>query len=473
MMALLAGVALVAAATSDTPFRARVVSNLRYRSLPERVDAAASADLVASALEQAGFRVERCYNLERGYTCGAEWVTLVYYVGHAVGFQPSGGAVQLHLLPTDVSPMHDVFQGDSLMWDDLSQDLEAGVGRWTQDGVDHNAAITVVDACTQHLINPAWGADQRRWFRDHYLDLSLVAHPSRTALVLASTRGCAPMVAGEPSPMARAFSEQITQSGRTVEQLFRRVAAEVQLTTQGAQRPAYSLGRLGDEVLVVATPPTPARLGLAGYVALVLSPEQDPLLEELGGVLTSRYGFQAVEHLQGPQIRQEEVEARLAAMTTGDGPWGVVLVWRGPGRCAAGELIWQTNRAEGVAVSALVARLAPHRVWVLSEGCHPTDWDTRYALPPPAPMDVVTARLALSTPGAWLWTSESFPGAWEQLVAQLREATGPLVYASGVHARLRRALDQPGSDATPPSQVLLRGEPNGNFVLITTGDAPR
>jgi uncharacterized caspase-like protein len=151
---------------------------------------------------------------------------LFYYAGHAVQYQGRN-----YLMPTDAEVEDEIsFRYQMTPLDDVRAALDLG------DGVK----IIVLDACRN---NPVVNALRRKALGDSRavsVRGGLAKVDKAQGMVVAYSTAADEVAAdgdGRNSPFTSAFLKRLKEPGLEIEQLFRRVAADVNTETRGRQRP--------------------------------------------------------------------------------------------------------------------------------------------------------------------------------------------------------------------------------------------
>jgi uncharacterized caspase-like protein len=151
---------------------------------------------------------------------------LFYYAGHAVQYQGRN-----YLMPTDAEVEDEIsFRYQMTPLDDVRAALDLG------DGVK----IIVLDACRN---NPVVNALRRKAIgesRSVSVRGGLAKVDKAQGMVVAYSTAADEVAAdgdGRNSPFTSAFLKRLKEPGLEIEQLFRRVAADVNTETRGRQRP--------------------------------------------------------------------------------------------------------------------------------------------------------------------------------------------------------------------------------------------
>jgi uncharacterized caspase-like protein len=233
---------------------ALVIGNSAYKNTARLENPTNDADDFAKAITALGFDVILDKDLdkrgmEQAFARFARLaqdadIAMFYYAGHAMQF---GG--QNYLMPIDAILQDEFSVGfEMARVDDVMNSLERARG----------VKILVLDACRN---NPL--ADQlsrRASNRDYFATrgLARIQHPSGMIVAYATQ---ADQVAddgrGRNSPFTSALIKHIAEPGVEIAQIFRRVAVDVNNSTQGRQLPDLSMSLLGE---VFLTKPEKPRL---------------------------------------------------------------------------------------------------------------------------------------------------------------------------------------------------------------------
>lgn len=216
------------------------------------------ARLMKQSLEAVGFQVSLLVNatedeMEDAFAAhgqrlaagGADAVGLIYFAGHGVQSQGYN-----YLIPVDVQARteQDVWAQAPRLGQALQHVRAAGNGM----------NFVILDACRN---NPLPSANRSAGSGG----LAPVAR-SRGLLVSYSTEPgfTAADGAGNHSPYTQALAAVILQDGLIAEQVFKRVADQVNQATNGAQTPFYNSGLIGDDFCFGdCSQPAPAAINIA------------------------------------------------------------------------------------------------------------------------------------------------------------------------------------------------------------------
>jgi len=197
------------------------------------------AKLMKTSLEAVGFKVALHLNVDedemedafaahgaRLTAAGTDAVGLIYYAGHGVQSQGYN-----YLLPIDVRA-----QTEQDIW---AQAPRLGQALQYVRAAGNSINFIILDACRN---NPLPSSSRSAGSGG----LALVAR-SRGLLVSYSTEPgfTATDGSGENSPFTAALAHYLQQDGLIAEQVFKRVADQVNLNTGGAQTPFYNSGLIG------------------------------------------------------------------------------------------------------------------------------------------------------------------------------------------------------------------------------------
>ncbi|MEO0467738.1 MAG: SUMF1/EgtB/PvdO family nonheme iron enzyme [Pseudomonadota bacterium] len=221
---------------------ALVIGNSKYETTgwallnPER-----DARLMKEALEDVGFQVTLLLNatedeMEDAFVGhgmrlrngGADAIGLIYFAGH--GVQSEG---YNYLIPVDTNARteQDIWAQAPRLGQALQHVRAAG------NGVN----FVILDACRNNPLpsssRSAGSGGLAPVARSRGLLVSYSTEPGFTA-----TDG-----AGQNSPYTQALAQVIRQDGLIAEQVFKRVADQVNRATNGAQTPFYNSGLIGDD----------------------------------------------------------------------------------------------------------------------------------------------------------------------------------------------------------------------------------
>ena len=238
---------------------ALVIGNSDYEIAGwELPNPANDARLMKQSLEAVGFQVSLLLNatedeMEDAFAAhgrrlaagGEDAVGLIYFAGHGVQSQGYN-----YLIPVDVQARteQDVWAQAPRLGQALQHVRAAG------NGVN----FVILDACRN---NPLPSANRSAGSGG----LAPVAR-SRGLLVSYSTEPgfTASDGGGQHSPYTQALAAVILQDGLIAEQVFKRVADQVNQTTNGAQTPFYNSGLIGDDFCFGdCTQPAPAAINIA------------------------------------------------------------------------------------------------------------------------------------------------------------------------------------------------------------------
>jgi hypothetical protein len=225
---------------------ALVIGNSAYQNTARLENPTNDADDFAKAITALGFDVILDKDLdkrgmEQAFARFARLaqdadIALFYYAGHAMQF---GG--QNYLMPTDAVLQDEFSVGfEMARVDDVLNSLQRARG----------VKVLILDACRN---NPL--ADQlsrRAHNRDYFATrgLARIQNPSGMIVAYATqTDQVADDGRGRNSPFTSALIKRIAEPGVEIAQIFRRVAVDVNNSTQGRQLPDLSMSLLGEVYL--------------------------------------------------------------------------------------------------------------------------------------------------------------------------------------------------------------------------------
>lgn len=244
---------------------ALVIGNNAYETLPPLVNAANDAESISVALEQAGFEVITLLNANRTaiFRAKAEFENklaradagLIFYAGHGIQAQGINW-----LIPVDAQIK---IEADLPAWGIDAQDLLA-----VMEGTETPVNILILDACRDNPL-PKRTRSAARGLR------ALTPRSSATGIVVYYAAGEGQTAQDGPKGGNGVFTGALLKTmatpGLTLEQVFKRTAAQVVETTGGEQRPWYHGSLTGDffftekniqRAAVTSTPtPTPKTTG--------------------------------------------------------------------------------------------------------------------------------------------------------------------------------------------------------------------
>lgn len=269
------------------------------------------ADDVADALRAVGFEVlkatdasKRDMDLAMAKFARAATdsdAALFFYAGHALQYQGRN-----YLIPTDAEVEDEVSLRYQLMAID---DVRAALDRAT------GVKVMILDACRN---NPIVESIRRRTIGESRAlggQRGLARIDKTQGMVIAYSTAADEVAAdgsGRNSPFTRAFLKRLKEPGLEIEQLFRRVAADVNTDTAGRQRPETYVSLLSDYYL--------NQTDRTAFDAVKESSDPAVLRDFISQFPSSsyisdaRYRIQRLElqaqEKQLQQIRQEEVARR-------------------------------------------------------------------------------------------------------------------------------------------------------------------
>ena len=215
---------------------------------------------------------------------------LFYYAGHAVQYQGRN-----YLMPTDAEVEDEIsFRYQMTPLDDVRAALDRG------DGVK----IVILDACRN---NPIVNALRKKKKGDsRAVDAvrgGLAKIDKAQGMVVAYSTAADEVAAdgdGRNSPFTAAFLKLLKVPGLEIEQLFRRVAADVNATTGGRQRPETYVSLLSNYYL--------NQTDRIAFDKIKDSPDPAVLLDFVAKFPTSSYVAEA-------QTRIQRIEAAIRAVS--------------------------------------------------------------------------------------------------------------------------------------------------------------
>jgi len=262
------------------------------------------AEDVAAALRGIGFEVIQAIDankrdLDLNMAKFARLATdadaaLFYYAGHAVQYQGRN-----FLMPTDAEVEDEIsFRYQMTPLDDVRAALDRG------DGVK----IVILDACRN---NPIVNALRRKKSGDsRSIDAvrgGLAKIDKAQGMVVAYSTAADEVAAdgdGRNSPFTSAFLKRLKEPGLEVEQLFRRVAADVNAQTGGRQRPETYVSLLSNYYL--------NQTDRIAFDKIKDSPDPAPLQDFVAKFPTSSYVAEAQSRIQKIEAVVRERQQQLA-----------------------------------------------------------------------------------------------------------------------------------------------------------------
>ena len=262
------------------------------------------AEDVAAALRGVGFEVIQAVDankrdLDLNMAKFARLATdadaaLFYYAGHAVQYQGRN-----FLMPTDAEVEDEIsFSYQMTPLDDVRAALDRG------DGVK----IVILDACRN---NPIVNALRRKKSGDsRSVDAvrgGLAKIDKAQGMVVAYSTAADEVAAdgdGRNSPFTSAFLKRLKEPGLEIEQLFRRVAADVNAQTGGRQRPETYVSLLSNYYL--------NQTDRIAFDKIKDSPDPAPLQDFVAKFPTSSYVAEAQSRIQRIEAVVRERQQQLA-----------------------------------------------------------------------------------------------------------------------------------------------------------------
>src|SRR6266702_274603 len=262
------------------------------------------AEDVAAALRGVGFEVIQAIDankrdLDLNMAKFARLATdadaaLFYYAGHAVQYQGRN-----FLMPTDAEVEDEIsFRYQMTPLDDVRAALDRG------DGVK----IVILDACRN---NPIVNALRRKKSGDsRSVDAvrgGLAKIDKAQGMVVAYSTAADEVAAdgdGRNSPFTSAFLKRLKEPGLEIEQLFRRVAADVNAQTGGRQRPETYVSLLSNYYL--------NQTDRIAFDKIKDSPDPAPLQDFVARFPTSSYVAEAQSRIQRIEAVVRERQQQLA-----------------------------------------------------------------------------------------------------------------------------------------------------------------
>src|SRR5882724_5825560 len=219
---------------------------------------------------------------------------LFYYAGHAVQYQGRN-----YLMPTDAEVEDEIsFRYQMTPLDDVRAALDRG------DGVK----IVILDACRN---NPIVNALRRKKANgNRSVDAvrgGLAKIDKAQGMVVAYSTAADEVAAdgdGRNSPFTSAFLKRLKEPGLEVEQLFRRVAADVNAQTGGRQRPETYVSLLSNYYL--------NQTDRIAFDKIKDSPDPTPLQDFVAKFPTSSYVAEAQSRIQRIEAVVRERQQLLA-----------------------------------------------------------------------------------------------------------------------------------------------------------------
>ncbi|MBN8990889.1 MAG: caspase family protein [Rhizobiales bacterium] len=222
---------------------------------------------------------------------------LFYYAGHAVQYQGRN-----YLMPTDAEVEDEIsFRYQMTPLDDVRAALDRG------DGVK----IVVLDACRN---NPIVNALRRKKKAGDTRSIDAVRGglakiDKAQGMVVAYSTAADEVAAdgdGRNSPFTAAFLKRLKEPGLEIEQLFRRVAADVNAQTGGRQRPETYVSLLSNYYL--------NQTDRMAFEKIKDTPDPEPLRDFIAAFPTSSYVAEAQGRIQRIEavIRERELQQAKA-----------------------------------------------------------------------------------------------------------------------------------------------------------------
>jgi len=307
-IAALYGVALLACSIGDAKADRRValvVGNSNYSNASLFLaNPKNDAQDVAAALRDVGFEVLQAIDankreLDLNMAKFARLATdadaaLFYYAGHAVQYQGRN-----FLMPTDAEVEDEIsFRYQMTPLDDVRAALDRG------DGVK----IVILDACRN---NPIVNALRRKKSAgNRSIDAvrgGLAKIDKAQGMVVAYSTAADEVAAdgdGRNSPFTSAFLKRLKEPGLEIEQLFRRVAADVNAQTGGRQRPETYVSLLSNYYL--------NQTDRIAFDKIKDAPDSAPLHDFIAKFPTSSYVAEAQGRIQRIEAAVRERQQQLA-----------------------------------------------------------------------------------------------------------------------------------------------------------------
>jgi uncharacterized caspase-like protein len=220
---------------------------------------------------------------------------LFYYAGHAVQYQGRN-----YLMPTDAEVEDEIsFRYQMTPLDDVRAALDRG------DGVK----IVILDACRN---NPIVNALRRKKKSGDSRSVDAVRGglakiDKAQGMVVAYSTAADEVAAdgdGRNSPFTSAFLKRLKEPGLEIEQLFRRVAADVNAQTGGRQRPETYVSLLSNYYL--------NQTDRIAFDKVKDSPDSAPLLDFVAKFPTSSYVPEAQGRIQKIEAVIRERQLQMA-----------------------------------------------------------------------------------------------------------------------------------------------------------------
>ena len=219
---------------------------------------------------------------------------LFYYAGHAVQYQGRN-----FLMPTDAEVEDEIsFRYQMTPLDDVRAALDRG------DGVK----IVILDACRN---NPIVNALRRKKASgNRSIDAvrgGLAKIDKAQGMVVAYSTAADEVAAdgdGRNSPFTSAFLKRLKEPGLEIEQLFRRVAADVNAQTGGRQRPETYVSLLSNYYL--------NQTDRIAFDKIKDAPDSAPLQDFIAKFPTSSYVTEAQGRIQRIEAAVRERQQQLA-----------------------------------------------------------------------------------------------------------------------------------------------------------------
>jgi uncharacterized caspase-like protein len=240
---------------------------------------------------------------------------LFYYAGHAVQYQGRN-----YLMPTDAEVEDEIsFRYQMTPLDDVRAALDRG------DGVK----IVVLDACRNNPIVNALRRKKKSGGDSRAIDAvrgGLAKIDKAQGMVVAYSTAADEVAAdgdGRNSPFTTAFLKRLKEPGLEIEQLFRRVAADVNAQTGGRQRPETYVSLLSNYYLnqtdriafdkIKDTPdPEPLRDFIAAFPTSSYVAEAQGRIQRIEAVLRERQNQEARQR-ETAKLAEEQLKAEREA----------------------------------------------------------------------------------------------------------------------------------------------------------------
>lgn len=307
ILTLCVAVFLWAAAPANAERIALVVGASAYRSAPALANPARDAELMATTLESAGFRVERLIDPDldglkramlkfgRALRKGDTEAGLFYYAGHGVQVKDEN-----YLIPVDASiESEDEVELQAVNVNDFLAVMESSKSR---------VNIVILDACRD---NPFAGSS-----RGGPRGLAPVDAPRGSYIAYSTSPGSVALDgAGENSPYTRALAAAMLEPGTPIERVFKNARAKVLEATADRQLPWETSSITGEFMFLPASGKTADSSSPAKSGPGEAKPENGA--SGAAGQETARLEQPGPDHRPSPSWAGERCSARADAAAGG------------------------------------------------------------------------------------------------------------------------------------------------------------